>query len=361
MARRAAPKRREQGAGSVRQLPSGRWQARYRDDEGKLTPAPVTFDTKLDASAWLDGAGPREVEEQRADPALTEWAQQWLTQREIKPRTEQSYRWLLRDHILPPLGDVRLSKITPARISDWHAGLDATKATTRARAYTLLSAMLRTAVDRELIDRNPCKVRRGSVVKRTHRPKVLTGSELSALVEAMPERYRAMTLLAAWCGLRFGELTELRRADVEGGRVHVTRAVVRVDGEVIVGEPKSEAGRRTVAVPPHVWPAVVAHLDTHVGPEPDALLFPARHGGWLAPASLYRVFYPARKAAGRPDLRWHDLRHHGATLAAQAGATLADLMARLGHSTPQAAMIYQHAAEERDAALAARMAVLAEQ
>lgn len=68
----------------------------------------------------------------------------------------------------------------------------------------------------------------------------------------------------------------------------------------------------------------------------------------MAPATLYTVFYLARRAAGRPDLRWHDPRHTGAVLAAQTGATLAELMGRLGHSTPGAAMRYQHAAADRD-------------
>jgi integrase len=73
---------------------------------------------------------------------------------------------------------------------------------------------------------------------------------------------------------------------------------------------------------------------------------------------LYRHYYKARHAAGRDDLRWHDLRHSGAVLAAQSGATLAELMARLGHSTPAAAMRYQHAADGRDRAVAAAMSTL---
>ncbi len=97
--------------------------------------------------------------------------------------------------------------------------------------------------------------------------------------------------------------------------------------------PKSEAGKRDVAIPPHLIPAVKAHLRDHVAPSREALVFPAASGGHMAPASLYRVYYPARKAAGRPDLRFHDLRHTGAVLAAATGATLAELMARLGHST----------------------------
>lgn len=123
---------------------------------------------------------------------------------------------------------------------------------------------------------------------------------------------------------------------------------------MIVGDPKSEAGKRDVAVPPHVRPLLLAHLAQHVAPGPDALLWPAADGhGALAPSTLYKVFYPARSAAGRPDLRWHDLRHTGAVLAAQAGGTTAELMGRLGHSTPGASMRYQHVAAGRDAALVA--------
>ena len=76
-------------------------------------------------------------------------------------------------------------------------------------------------------------------------------------------------------------------------------------------------------------------------------------GGYLTPGGLYDWYYPARQAAGRPDLRFHDLRHTGATLAAATGATLAELKApprpldRL-----QAAMRYQHATADRDRAIA---------
>lgn len=133
----------------------------------------------------------------------------------------------------------------------------------------------------------------------------------------MPEQYQAMVLLAAWCALRFGELTELRRKDITlagdvYGTVHVQRAVVRVDGGFQVTTPKSDAGQRDVEIPPHLIPAIHDHLDRFVGKGKDALLFPAAHGEHLAPASLYRKFYKARAAANRDDLPWHDLRHSGA-------------------------------------------------
>jgi integrase len=110
-----------------------------------------------------------------------------------------------------------------------------------------------------------------------------------------------------------------------------------------------------VAIPPHILPAVADHLAEHVGPGPDALLFPSAYARHIATATVYAAYFPAREAAGRPDLRFHDLRHTGATLAAQTGATLADLMNRLGHSTVGAAMRYQHTTRERDAMIAERM------
>src|SRR6202012_5548191 len=101
------------------------------------------------------------------------------------------------------------------------------------------------------------------------------------------------------------------------------------------------------------------HLERFVGSDKEDLLFPAAHGGHLPPATLYRQFYKARSKANRDDLRWHDLRHSGAVLAAATGATLAELMARLGHSTPAAAMRYQHAAQGRDRQIAGLLSKIA--
>jgi integrase len=212
-----------------------------------------------------------------------------------------------------------------------------------------------------LLPASACRVRGGGQAKRASRTQPATLAELETVVDHTPERYKLMVLLAAWCALRFGELAELRRSDVDvaAGVVHVRRAVVRTSAGRPVKAPKSEAGKRTVAMPPHLLPAVKEHLREHVPASRDALLFAAKHGGHLAPASVYRWWYPARDAAGRPDLRFHDLRHTGAVLAAATGATLAELMARLGHSTAGAALRYQHAAADRDAVIAAALSELA--
>ena len=225
----------------------------------------------------------------------------------------------------------------------------------RSHAYGLLRTIMASAVSDYLIGVNPVHIRGAGNVKRVKRIRPASLDELGALVEAMPDRYRLLVLLGAWCALRFGELTELRRHDIDlrAGVIRVRRAVVRVDGKATVVSPRSDAGVRDVAVPPHLIPLIREHLGDHVAAGRDALLFPAAdHVSHMAPASLYRVFYPAREHAGRPDLRFHDLRHTGAVMAASTGASLAELMARLGHSTPGAALRYQHAADGRDRQIA---------
>jgi integrase len=181
------------------------------------------------------------------------------------------------------------------------------------------------------------------------------------LTEAMPERLRLMVTLASWCALRFGEIVELRRGDVDLSAevIRIRRAAVRTGGAYSITTPKSDGGVRDVAIPPHVIPLIEAHLAKYVGAGRDSLIFPAKGGGHLQLATLYRWWYKARDNAGRPDLRFHDLRHSGAVLAAATGARLAELMARLGHSTPQAAMRYQHAATGRDREIAALLSKLA--
>lgn len=354
--------------GSVRKLPSGRFQARYTAPDLIRHTAPVTFDTKGDAETWL---ALRRSEVARgvwmppqARRALTfgDYAESWLNERPLKPRTKAHYRSLLDNRLLPAFGDVALKAVSPTLVRKWYADMGASRPTIRAHAYSLLRTILTTAVHDEHLAVNPCHVRGAGSVQRAHKIRPLSLVELEALVGAMPAKYRAMTLLAAWCGLRFGELVELRRKDIDlkAGVLHVRRGVVRVDGKAVVGTPKSTAGVRDVAVPPHLLPMLAEHLTERVEGKRDSLLFPAASGGHLSPSTLYWSFHVARDKAGRPDLRWHDLRHTGAVLAASTGATLAELMGRLGHSTPGAALRYQHAAQGRDAEIARALSALAE-
>lgn len=372
----AARTRSRRGWGSIRKLPSGRFQAAYTGPDLNRHTAPHTFHTRLDAEAWLarvreDVArgtwSPAGATPDLAGVTLAQYSSAWLEAREVngeplKPRTVAHYRSMLERFILPPLGDHKLRDVTYQQVLAWHASLKTkTGRTYRAHAYSLLRAIYRTAVAEELVDTSPCRIEGGGNVRRASKTKPLNLADLAALVTAMPERLRAMVLVAAWCGLRFGELAELRRKDVDLklGVIKVRRGVVRSAGEVIVGSPKSEAGTRDVAIPPHLLVVLDDHLKTHAQAGTNGLLFPAANGGHLATSTLYRPFYAAREAIGRPDLRFHDLRHTAAVLAASTGATLAELMARLGHSTSAAAMRYQHAAQGRDAEIAAALSGLA--
>jgi integrase len=146
--------------------------------------------------------------------------------------------------------------------------------------------------------------------------------------------------------------------DLKNQVIHVRRGATRADGQIFIDTPKSEAGIRDVSIPPHLIPVLKEHLRERMEWDTEALLFPNSSGETLAPSTLYSAFYPARESIGRPDFHFHDLRHTAAVLAAQTGATLAELMARLGHSTPAAALVYQHAAQGRDAEIAKAMSAM---
>lgn len=353
--------------GNVRELPSGRFQARYTiPGTDRTVKAPVTFDGRGDAEAWLSvkqsafvlGTAYPERAVPIDAPALETFAAEWLAGRELTPRTRHEYVKLLEQHIEPTFAGEPVDKITQQGVRAWYVKLGTlTGPTRRAHAYALMRSIMQGAVVDGLTVANPCQIKGASHAKRAKQIKPATLEELATIVANMPDRLRLMALFASWCALRFGETAELRRKDIDvrRGVIHVRRGVTRVSGGHHVGPPKSTAGIRDVAIPPHLMPAVKSHLKHHVGRGADALLFPAATGGHLSTASLYDYYYPAREVAGREDLRWHDLRHTGAVLAASTGATLAELMARLGHSSPGMALRYQHAAAGRDAEIAAAL------
>ncbi|MQA85623.1 MAG: tyrosine-type recombinase/integrase [Streptosporangiales bacterium] len=358
--------------GHVRRLPSGRFQASYLGPDGRRYTArtpegkSLTFDTKGDAEAWLSLRQSeilRDAWRPPAEPKPTpltfrQYADAWLAHRRLAERTREEYEGLLTRHVYPRFGGLPIVSIKSADVRTWHAELaKKTGPTAQVHAYGILRTIMGTAVADEVINANPCRVRGAGNVKRAKNIRPASLPELEMLVSAMPERYRLMVLLAAWCALRFGELAELRRGDVDlkNKVLYVRRGVVTTRGNGrVVKDPKSEAGKRPVNIPPHLMPMVRDHLREHVATGRDALLFPSASDPTthMASSTLHKVYGPARKKAGRPDLRFHDLRHTGAVLAASTGATLAELMARLGHSTPGAALLYQHASKDRDRVIA---------
>jgi integrase len=365
--------------GTASQLPSGRWRAMYYGPDGsrgRRYTAPTTFKTKREARRYLAtvqtdiirGKWLAPVEAQhRPQDTVASYAAQWIEQRDLKDKTAQHYRYLLAHYVTDTkLGGLPLPSVTADDVRAWYAKLDKDTPTLRAHCYSLLKTVMGSAVTDGRIAVSPCTIRGAASSRRVTHIRPATVDELVKLTEAMPPQYRLLTMLAGWCALRFGELTELRRKDIdldEEGVIRVRRGVVRVNGDFKVTTPKSAAGQRDVHIPPHLLPLVREHLVEYVEPGGESLLFPAAGDGnnrHLAQSSLFRHYSKARAAAGRPDLALHHLRHTGAVLASLTGATLAELMDRLGHSSPRAALRYQHVAAGRDKAVAAALSELAE-
>jgi integrase len=185
-----------------------------------------------------------------------DYAEKWLEQRHLTPRTLALYKDLLKSRIEPELGGEMLRAVTPAMVRVWWVGLGKETPTRNTHAYQLLKAIFNTAVEDKVVKENPCQVKTAGRPPKPRDVKLLSPAELVKVAELVPEAYRAAVAVAAWCGLRFGELIELRRKDVHtsGDRMvlKIRRAATLIGSKVFVGAPKTKAGVRDVTVPPHV-------------------------------------------------------------------------------------------------------------
>src|SRR4051794_9922055 len=354
----------------VRKLPSGRWQARYPGPDGRDRSAPTTFATKTDAARFLaatevDMARGAWLDPDRSGVRLREYSQSWLAERTVRgrplaTRTRETYQHSLDRWVLPSLGDLPLDRITPAVVRRWHAQTTAATGPTAARqAYAVLRAILSTAVADDALARNPCRITGAGQARTDERP-LLDLEQVQQLAANMPVHLRGLVELAFLGHLRLGELVALRIEDVDldAGRVSVRRQVVETDAGPEESAPKA-GSQRTVYLPDQGVDALDEHLRIRGSTAPTDRLFARSDGSMLRAHHVHAAWHTARKRASLPEAHVHDLRHAGLTLAAQSGATLAEVMRRAGHSSSRAAMIYQHAAERRDAEVAARLGRLA--
>lgn len=368
------------GWGRIRQLPSSRrYQASYVGPDLVRHNAPHTFTAKMDAEYWLaderrrierdEWTPPSQRVTERKAKAVTfsEYAKTWVEQRTtrggqpLKARTKSHYTAIL-DKQLKPLGKLPLPNITTEAVRTWYAPLAKSGNTTIAtHSYGLLHAVLATAVADGLITVNPCTLKGAMHSERNRQPVILDVAEIAKLADTIkPNRFRALVLISAWCGLRWGEVTELRRKDIDKdcAVITVTRGVTHRERTCNIDTPKSRRGR-TVVVPPHIRPDIKTHLQQHVAKDVEALLFPPARGGCHLNDKVFREhFTTALTGIGRENVRIHDLRHFAGTQTA-AVASLKETMGRLGHSTVGASLIYQGIAEGRDAAIAEELSRLA--
>lgn len=380
------------GFGTVRKMPSGRYQARYHGPDGRRHSGVTTFVKITDARRWLaaeqtlmasgDWSPPKQREAAKvaaeeaeaarqaawaAVPTLDAWVETVIRRRAARSRkplketTAGLYRrdWAARSGALGP---VRLDELSEAMVKDWLAAMPATP-TRNGRAYDLLKSVMGEAVEDGLVAVNPCRVRGAGKPAPAREGVALSAGELLAYLRAVPGHRRVMLMVAGTCGLRSGELRGLWRRDVDVDErvLWVRRQAVRVQVdahhyEYRLSTPKTAAAVRSVAMPQMLVEPLRAHLLSLPMPGPDALVFPAADGRSIMSESVIRDAHAVgRQAIDRPELTVHDLRRTAATLAAQDGATVRELMAMLGHTTVQVAMAYQRADAVRDRQRADRL------
>jgi integrase len=224
---------------------------------------------------------------------------------------------------------------------------------------------MNTAVDDGRVKRNPCRIK-GAGQYRTPERTTATVSQVFALADLMPRRFRVFVLAAAMTGLRWGELIALRRCDIDlkSGLVRVHRRLAQLrDGEIQTGPPKSAAGVRTVALPAVLVAELRSHINVFAEDGTEGLIFTGARSGPLRRGNFHRETKWTKTVvvAGLPaGFHFHDLRHTGNQLAAGAGATTKELMHRMGHGSMRAALIYQHATVERDRSIADQLSALVE-
>lgn len=374
-------KKNHRGWGWIRKRSSGRFQASFVTGTGENQVrhyAPETFSTKMRAEAWLTSErdrierskysaekwlspAERQAIETVTSETLADYGKRWIKQRNIKQRTVMHYESLLENHITPQLGKLTFDQLTTQVVRNWHAKTLVDKPTMRAHAYGLLSSICKTAVADGLIDRSPCQIAGAMHTKTKREMTILEISEVAALADEIDAKYKALVLISAWCGLRFGEVTELRRKDIgtDAETISIPRGVTHRSGQCMIDAPKS-GKRRTVVVPPHIRKDIKTHLAQHVSDSPEALLFPPARGGCHLRDKVFRESYfnPALKSIGKSEITIHSLRHFAGSQVARVG-NLVETMNHLGHSTVQASLIYQQIVSGRDAEIADALSALA--
>ena len=364
--------------GYVRRLPSGRWQASYLDEPTRdRVVAPSTFATKTDANLWLASVETDMVRGDHLRPELArrpfaEWAEEWLHSLHVKPKTYVGYESSLRNHVLPVFANRPIADISYRECKAFVDRLlrDGLAPGTVGEARKILRLVLGEALRSDAIRRNPAD---GLRIPRGTRQEMvfLTPAQVMRLADeiANPPRprshprkswpaYGLLVRLAAWSGLRAGEMAALRvgRFDHRAGRLEVAESVQEIHGALIYGPPKTYA-RRGVDLPEELASELADHLDGRASHR-DALIFTAPGGGPLRHHNFYkRLFKPA---VLRADLdrrtRFHDLRHTAAALMIAEGAHLLAVKERLGHSTIQVtADRYGHLFPSLEEALTSRL------
>ncbi|UIP49305.1 site-specific integrase [Bifidobacterium longum] len=363
-------KKRTSTYGYVETLPSGKFRVRYLIDGRRYSSA--AFDDRREAERYRAALEAERRAGTLKPPAsieatnFKEYAHTWVEQhrtskgKALAPRTKAENLRML-EHGLSYFDPYSLTLIDAPLIRKWHAKrCNDAGATTAGNEARVLKAILQTAVNDGVLEKNPVpgELTRSKTGKEHRAP---TTGELKRILDHLEGQWRVAVLIAAFGGLRAGELSALERRDIEvrNGRVviHVTKQAQWLDGEWIVKPPKSVDGVRFVTLPEWIAPDVETHLRRNVSQFPNCRVFvPSRGAKYVSTATLGRVLHKAMADAGiDAPIHWHDLRHYFGTELAKNGVGIRELQAALGHGTPAASLSYLEQEHGLTAALADRL------
>src|SRR5215218_3376766 len=352
--RRRVSKKRGNGEGSITKRDDGRWMARYtvRTNNGPKRKT-VYGRTRAAASAKLakaiadrDGG----LIFDAGSLSVGDYLDRWLSNSvkdTVRERTYERYEEILRLHVKPALGQLKLKALTPAHVQDFYRDrLDnGFSPATVQKIYVILHKALSQAVSWSLVPRNA-----GEEAVRAPRPapkemRPLSPDEARRLLEtAEGDRLEALYLLAIHTGMRQGELLGLKweNVDLAANAIRVHHTLLRTKGRVVLGEPKTKKSRRTVHLTGTASRALEEHLERQLKVmerlgdlyRDQGLVFTTEVGTPINPSNLRkRSFAPLLQKASLPRLRFHDLRHTCATLLLSKNIHPKYVQELLGHAT----------------------------
>lgn len=316
------------------------WRARWRDPDGSQHN--MSFKRKAEAERFLAGISADIVRGTYVDPndptLFRDYAENWREAQVHRPTTRAHVETNLRRHAYPAFGDRRLSTIRPSEIQAWVTRMSRTLAPATVQVnHGIVAAIFKSALRDRIINNSPCEGTKLPKRLPTEVVPLSTGS-VNALIEAVPDRYRALVVLAAGTGLRQGECFGVAEEylNLEAGTLRVQQQVILLARlEPFLAPPKTSASHRTVPLPKVVIDAVREHLERFPVTNLDGLVFTDEHGDALRRTRFSReVWRPAVEAAGvRRGTGFHDLRHYYASLLIRHGESIKTVQRRLGHAT----------------------------
>jgi integrase len=347
---------------SVKKQPNGRYLVRYWTDDGQQRKR--RFDHMKEAKEFASAVETDKARGVFVDPRegrikFHEYADRVFASRlNLRPATRSRDESYLRNHVIPEFQNKAIARVSRKDVQAWVKSLVEKGLAPRTvrECYRIFGGIMREAVDERLIRESPCRRISLPRIENVER-RFLTAPQLETLADSIDERYATLVYVAGYCGLRWGELSGLKRRHVDmlRARISVVGSLERVgSGWRYVEETKTTSGRRMIPLPKFLVEALAAHLAN----APDSeWTFPAPEGGHLRYHSWRQRFWqPAVDDAGVRPLTVHELRHTAAALWIDNGANPITVQRRMGHKDVRTTLqLYGHRFPEQDEALTARL------